>query len=355
MSISGVVQTQSYGKFGSLFLSDGQSAPSVFLGSVNSYNAFSGGQTICVGGCAPTSGSNDVLIGGGTSVSSGFDNTIVGEASGNSISTNRRNSIFGSSAGNGISGDENSIFGYSAGPGVTGSDNSIFGDQAGNNLTSGIFNACFGAVSCVGLVSGSSNTVMGSGDGTLNTNIGDGGLVLVGYGANDTGSAGSLTNAVAIGYKSTVISSNTMQLGGSGANALVVNASTITVSSITISKQLSVVSSNETVAISTNGYIGYVGGTAPTFTGCGTTPTVTAGSNNMRGAVTMTAGLSSSCTIVPSSPVPLNYFCTISGGGAGTAIFFQQSGNLTGACDNATGLVTCGIGTFMTWHCTGTN
>lgn len=116
-----------------------------------------------------------------------------------------------------------------------------------------------------------------------------------------------------------------------------------------------VVTSNLTVSISTNGYIGYSGGSAPTFSGCGTTPTVTAGSDNMRGSVTMTAGLSSACTIIPATPSPQNYFCVISGGGSGTGVFFQQSANLTGSCDNATGLVSCGVGTFMTWNCTGTN
>jgi hypothetical protein len=114
-------------------------------------------------------------------------------------------------------------------------------------------------------------------------------------------------------------------------------------------------SSNLNVYISSNGYVGSTGGSAPTFSGCGTTPTVTAGSNNMRGSVTMTAGLSSACTIIPASPVPQNYFCVINGGGAGTAVFFQQSANLTASCDNATGLVTCGVGTFMTWQCSGTN
>lgn len=113
--------------------------------------------------------------------------------------------------------------------------------------------------------------------------------------------------------------------------------------------------SNLNVQISSNGYVGSTGGSAPTFSGCGTSPTVTAGSNNMRGSVTMTSGLSSSCTIIPATPAPSNYFCTISGGGAGTAVFFQQSANLTAACDNATGLVTCGVGTFMSWICSGTN
>lgn len=113
--------------------------------------------------------------------------------------------------------------------------------------------------------------------------------------------------------------------------------------------------SNINVQISSNGYVGSTGGSAPTFSGCGTSPTVTAGSNNARGSVVMTSGLSSSCTIIPASPAPSNYFCSISGGGAGAAVFFQQSANLTASCDNATGLVTCGVGTFMTWQCSGTN
>lgn len=109
------------------------------------------------------------------------------------------------------------------------------------------------------------------------------------------------------------------------------------------------------VFVSTNGYLGSAGGGVPAFSGCGTTPTIAAGSNNLRGSLVMTSGLSSSCTMTPATPTPSNYFCTFSGGGAGTAVFFQQSANLTVACDNATGLVTCGVGTFVSWTCTGTN
>lgn len=135
-----------------------------------------------------------------------------------------------------------------------------------------------------------------------------------------------------------------LKSSGSITSTLGVNASSMVITT-----------SNLTMVVSSNGYTGSTGGSAPTFSGCGTTPTVTAGSNNMRGSVTMTSGLSSACTIIPATPVPQNYFCTISGGGAGTAVFFQQSGNLTAACDNATGLVTCGVGTFMIWNCSGTN
>lgn len=123
----------------------------------------------------------------------------------------------------------------------------------------------------------------------------------------------------------------------------------------TFTSSITVATSNLTVQISSNGYVGSTGGVAPTFSGCGTSPTVTAGSNNMRGSVTMTSGLSSACTIIPATPVPSNYFCTISGGGAGAGVLFQQSANLTGSCDNVSGLVTCGVGTFMSWQCAGTN
>lgn len=109
-----------------------------------------------------------------------------------------------------------------------------------------------------------------------------------------------------------------------------------------------------TVTISTQGVIDVTGTAQPTFTGCGTTPTITAGSDCQRGSVTMTSGVGSTCTLAfPSSCYAKVPFCAISGGGAGTAIFFQQSSNMVGACDNATGLVTCGVGTFMTYSCWG--
>lgn len=131
------------------------------------------------------------------------------------------------------------------------------------------------------------------------------------------------------------LSSGTMNIDGTGDGFIVRTASM-------------------TVRVSTQGALDVSGGPVPTFTGCGTTPTVDAGSNCMRGGVTMTATPSSSCTLsFPSSCFASTPHCQLGGGGAGTAIFFQQSANLTGACDNATGLVACGIGTYMTWNCWG--
>lgn len=118
--------------------------------------------------------------------------------------------------------------------------------------------------------------------------------------------------------------------------------------------KFAVFSSSMIVSVSTQGGVDVSSGPAPTFSGCGTTPTITAGSNCTRGAVTMTSGLSSACTMtMPASCFAKTPFCIINGGGAGTAVFAQQTANLTLSCDNTTGLVTCGVGTYMTWHCFG--
>ena len=109
------------------------------------------------------------------------------------------------------------------------------------------------------------------------------------------------------------------------------------------------------VVISTNGYTDMPGGNAPTFTGCGTTPTVDSGSNDMRGGVTMTSGASSTCVIVPAAPTPSNYTCTISVFTGSLTVLAGQTAPTTVSCDNVSGLITCPSGTYMHWTCTGGN
>jgi len=148
------------------------------------------------------------------------------------------------------------------------------------------------------------------------------------------------------------------QFGSVAKSTIAANGSIYTASgaSVTITGgSFKVATTTFTFSISTNGYVDESGGAVPTFNGCGTSPTLDANSNNMRGGVTMTSGLSSSCSIVFGNPKPTTPHCIISGGGAGTGVFFQQTGNLTGSCTNTSGAVTCGVNTYMTWFCTGDN
>lgn len=187
-------------------------------------------------------------------------------------------------------------------------------------------------------------------DGSNNLNfIGGGNITRVG---NFSGTTASLTGSVTASTATLISSAFSV-----GKTTLAVLGGSVYVGTGTAQSgapRFEVFSASMSVIVSTQGAIDFAGGPVPTFTGCGTTPTLDAGSNCTRGGVTMTASPSSTCVLAfPASCFAKTPHCQITGGGAGTAIFFQQSGNLTGACDNATGLVACGVGTYMTWVCLG--
>jgi len=126
---------------------------------------------------------------------------------------------------------------------TTGSENMVVGNTAGADITIGVRNVCMGGgtgavQSCTGIITGSSNTAVGNGSlgnisytGAESANTTIGYKAAVGIGVN---------NAVAIGYNSVATSSYTMMLGGIGNDGVRVIMTTMTVSSGTVSGQLSV-------------------------------------------------------------------------------------------------------------------
>jgi hypothetical protein len=171
-----------------------------------------GGNNVFVGyqaGRTNTNGFNNVFIGylAGIANTSGYSNTFVGFGAGSTVTSGFGNSLFASSNNGGgggdiITGSNNSRFGYGtnwASGDVTGS--TYFGYGAGQYIRAGNYNTCLGPLT------GPTNTTSLGNNNTF-----------VGYSANC--GTNILTNATALGYNATVTSSNTVILGGNGANAV---------------------------------------------------------------------------------------------------------------------------------------
>jgi hypothetical protein len=149
-------------------------------------------------------------------VQAGHDNTtgnfnsFFGDVAGRLNTTGDNNSFFGNNAGNrNTTGFANSFFGRSAGFGnTTGVNNSSFGTRAGVSNTTGIENSFFGWQAGQTNTTGSNNTIIG-----VNADVG----------------SGNLTFATAIGSGSTVNSNNTIALGRTGGQDLVLTYGNVSV------------------------------------------------------------------------------------------------------------------------------
>lgn len=241
----------------------GSSNSSVSAGSAGLISAGTNPQDVCVGvnTCDNIATSNVTAVGfrAGQSDTTGSDNVFVGDYSGNSVSSGTRITCLGAGACQStIGANSNVVVGYAAmnksvnasnnvciGSGSCdlmkdGSANTVIGYAAGNDLTYGNQNVCIGSTdgatqSCQTLITGSSNTMVGNGSGgALTVNGGNQGNTFIGWDAGSQ-STNVITNSIAIGYKAIVNSSYTMQLGGTGVDAVTVNGSTFTFSSGAIS------------------------------------------------------------------------------------------------------------------------
>ena len=203
-------------------------------GASNTYvGAYSGGNN--------TTGNSNAFLGynSGLNNTTGYFNTFIGAASGQVNLVGNLNTFTGYLSGNSNTGDNNTFNGYASGRGTTsGGYNAFFGTAAGFTNTTGTGNSYYGGT--VGYNNnGSYNTFMGYGtaynatSGDYNTLIGSdaGGAVALlgtfntylGYGAKGTA---SLTNATAIGKNANVTASNSIVLGGTGADAVKVGIGT---------------------------------------------------------------------------------------------------------------------------------
>jgi hypothetical protein len=165
---------------------------------------------------------------------SGYNNTSVGVLSLNQNTTGSRNVAVGTQAlQKNTTGDVNNAFGYLAlTNNTTASANNAFGHQALEQNTIGEGNAGFGHNVLQFNTSGNGNTAIGYTslqsivNGSYNTGLGFGaGSSILGsnntfIGAYSAATNANVTNATAIGYNARVSNSNSMVLGGTGADAV---------------------------------------------------------------------------------------------------------------------------------------
>jgi len=163
----------------------------------------------------PVGGIGVGLPGGAQPLSSeGTFNSLFGQDAG-AWNTGLYTSFFGTRSGSVNGGHNNSFFGYAAGEmNSTGGDNSFFGCNAGGGNTTGAANSFFGFVAGYLNTTGQFNSFLGHQAGGRNTV--ESFNTFVGAGADLTGlpSVVPITNATAIGFLSSVSSSNSLVLGG---------------------------------------------------------------------------------------------------------------------------------------------
>lgn len=157
------------------------------------------------------------------STSTSGDNLSLGSNAGNTTMSGSNNIVVGNSTGQALtSGNDNAFFGVGSGnKNTSGSSNTFFGSGAAFNNTSGNFNSIFGSDAGINSIS-DHNTFFGRAAGQTNTSGNNN--VAIGSGA-DMGT-GTLTNAIAIGANAIVNTSNSLVLGGTGANAVNVGIGT---------------------------------------------------------------------------------------------------------------------------------
>jgi trimeric autotransporter adhesin len=154
----------------------------------------------------------------------GDHNTAVGYLAMQANTTGSHNSAFGKNAlEDNTTGDNNTALGeHTLEKNTTGSDNMAAGRSALKKLTTGSDNSGAGTESLSDLTTGSGNSALGyTAGGGITTGSNN---TFVGFGASS--SNGTLTNATAIGYNASVSTSNSLVLGGTGANAVNVGIGT---------------------------------------------------------------------------------------------------------------------------------
>jgi hypothetical protein len=204
----------------------GESGPNNVSFGYNSLNIYPG----------TTGGQNAVFgVNSLSALTTGFGNTAVG----NDVLRFTTGAYYNTGVGYGAlrstSGHNNTAIGINAlYANTTGSDNMAAGNGALNANTTGDYNNALGTISLSSNTSGGNNAAFGDGALTANTtgnyNVGIGSWALTN---NTTGSfnigvgdyttvdlAGNLTNVIAIGHQTTVLSSNQAKIGNSSTNSI---------------------------------------------------------------------------------------------------------------------------------------
>lgn len=220
-----------------------------YTSASNAYNnTFVGGQS----GQANDAGYQNTFLGSSSGAlnTSGFTNTFLGQGAGYSNTTASGSVAVGWHAGLNVIGSagftENTLIGAQVAQGVAGStananvfvgstigiavtsatENAIIGRQAAYALTSGGQNAILGSAAGISLSTGSDNIFIGRRSGYTQTagNATTTGSQNIFIGTEAGASTSSqLSNAIAIGYRALVGTSNTMVLGNSSITTTLMN------------------------------------------------------------------------------------------------------------------------------------
>ncbi|MSP13982.1 MAG: hypothetical protein EXR62_13630 [Chloroflexi bacterium] len=205
-----------------------------FAGSAAGNLSMAGGRNTAVGAGAlgaNTSGNTNTAIGYHALLTNtiGVGNTALGNLSLRTNISGTSNTALGNvSLFSNTSGTENTAAGDSAlVSNLTGSTNTGLGVVALSANTNGSFNTAVGAYALSSNTIGNRNTAVGYYAGGFNSfaNLVGSNNTYIGYNAAP-GAFGPFTNATAIGYNATVSASNSLVLGGLGADAVKVGIGT---------------------------------------------------------------------------------------------------------------------------------
>ncbi len=193
-----------------------------FTNSTGFNNYFSGHQA----GHNNTNGFSNVFIGlnSGYNNTNGFFNQFIGEAAGFTNINGKFNQFIGYKAGySNTSASDNQFIGINAGyTNTIGNENLFIGQNAGYNNTIGYNNSFIGLNTGYNNTTGYNNLFFGKTAGTVNGSGNNNTLV----GHNSNLGQPNLSNAGAFGYNARVNTSNSIVLGGTGADAVNVGIGT---------------------------------------------------------------------------------------------------------------------------------
>lgn len=199
-------EASSYFGIGSGAISTG--ANNTFLGDSSGVNNTIGSHNNFIGteaGLFNTTGSQNVFNGyrAGYQNTTGTHNTFIGLAAGKNNVVGKYNAFLGNSAGYNNNASYNIFVGYSAGyDNTSGYANVFMGHVTGRYNTSGIQNTFIGNAAGLNNLSGSSNTIIGGGAGNKNTSGQNNVLVGSEAGRNVEGS-GNICLGYRAGYNET--------------------------------------------------------------------------------------------------------------------------------------------------------